>query len=164
MHKKGFALLETLIVSTVILSILIFLYIQFINLRQNYEESFKYNTIPGLYMANTIADCISETGFSTTNKPTLTNDKPYAWLDSTYLKESKTYNKLIEKSEVKSILITRSNIVLLQNYLKTNNDINFSSKLKKFILRIKTNEPTGYRIIIEYKNGTFATVLGPSSL
>ena len=58
MNKKGFMLLETLIVSTILVGVLIFLYIQLINMKGSYEVSFKENTISGLYIAKEIAEYI----------------------------------------------------------------------------------------------------------
>lgn len=51
MNKKGFMLLETLVVSTFILGILIFLFIQLSTIKRAYDTSFRYNTITGLYHA-----------------------------------------------------------------------------------------------------------------
>ena len=51
-NEKGFVLLETLIVTTFVVSTLIFLYTQFSNIKTSYDASFRYNTVEGLYDAN----------------------------------------------------------------------------------------------------------------
>ena len=48
-NNKGFTILETLITSTLIISTLVFLYVQFSNLKQNYQESFEFNTVRGIH-------------------------------------------------------------------------------------------------------------------
>ena len=53
-RNKGFILLETLVVSTFIITVLIYLYIQFTNLKKSYDISFRYDTISGLYGAKEI--------------------------------------------------------------------------------------------------------------
>ena len=53
-RNKGFMLIETLVVSTFIISTLIYLYVQFTNLKKSYDISFRYDTIPGLYSAKEI--------------------------------------------------------------------------------------------------------------
>ena len=46
---KGFTLLETLMVSVFIASALVYLFIQINNIKTNYDITFRYDTIPGLY-------------------------------------------------------------------------------------------------------------------
>ena len=41
-RNKGFILLETLVVSTFIITLLIYLYVQFSNLKKSYDISFRY--------------------------------------------------------------------------------------------------------------------------
>ena len=44
-NNKGFVLAETLIVTSFVAGVLLYLFIQFSNLNKNYNNSFKYNTI-----------------------------------------------------------------------------------------------------------------------
>ena len=57
--NKGFMLLETLVVSAFIISTLVYLYIQFSNLKGNYEKSFVYDSIPELYSTKQVNDFIN---------------------------------------------------------------------------------------------------------
>ena len=54
MKKNGFALVETLIVSTVVASILIYMFVQFNNLQNRYSESFRYNDVDDLYKLDSL--------------------------------------------------------------------------------------------------------------
>ena len=46
--NRGYVLFETLVVSTVILGTLVFLYIQLSSIKSSYNTSFKYNTVSAL--------------------------------------------------------------------------------------------------------------------
>jgi len=162
-NNKGFSIIEVLIVSTVILGTLVFLYVQFINIRKNYEISFTHNTVPGLYMAKTIAKYMLETDYQT-----VTSEIENGYLDitTTYTGCGALYNKLLEKSDVKKIFLTNENISDLQNYLKNTDksvwNIHFSDNLYNFIMKLPAQSETNltrYRLIIEYKNNTFATIV-----
>jgi len=48
-QKNGFMLIETLLVSTFVLGVLTYLFAQFSALKRNYDDNFKYNTVPALY-------------------------------------------------------------------------------------------------------------------
>ena len=45
-------LTETLIVATLLITVLLFMYVQFKNVMRSYERSFKYNTINNIYALN----------------------------------------------------------------------------------------------------------------
>ena len=48
-NSNGFTILETLITSTLVISTLVFLYVQFNNLERNYDDSFRFNTVNGIH-------------------------------------------------------------------------------------------------------------------
>ena len=58
-NSKAFALVETLIVSTIIASILIYMFVQFNKLDENYNESFRYNDVDDLYKLDSIKEYIN---------------------------------------------------------------------------------------------------------
>ena len=47
-NSKAFALVETLIVSTIIATILMYVFIQFNKVESKYDESFRYNDVDNL--------------------------------------------------------------------------------------------------------------------
>ena len=53
-NNKGFMLIEILIVSIFVSSILIVLFLQFKKINYSYDVSFKYNTVDGLYLLNNV--------------------------------------------------------------------------------------------------------------
>ena len=58
--NEGFMLAETLIVTTFVAGVLIFLFIQFSNLENSYEESYMYNTVEDIYALEDIKDYIEQ--------------------------------------------------------------------------------------------------------
>lgn len=159
---KGFMLVELLIVSVFILSVLIFLYVQLINVNNNYRRSFTYNTVPGLYIAKNLANYLIET-----NYVEVVNDINNGYLDITnsYTNSTPLYNDIKEFSNVKKIIITKEDLSDIKTYLK-NTNVNtlkntFSNDFREFILKQSSdsNELDRYRLIIEYKDNTFATIV-----
>ncbi len=164
MKNKGFMILEVLISSTFIIGVLILLYIQFINLQKNYERSFTYNTVPGLYIAKNVVNYISEVGYSKAIDDLNNKDNSYVNLSNIYI-DGSLYSDIIKKSNIKQIILTYNNPSIIQNYLSLNkNDLNFNKKFRDFIKKIPKNEDGGYRIIIEYNNNTYATVIDPNTI
>lgn len=167
MKNKGFALVETLVATTVILGALVFLYIQFSTIKRAYENSFSYNTIPGLYSSKTLADFLVTNGYSKIdselNKKTVGYEQITSSKCSIYYDSGTTIDlcrKLIENLQTRQILYVNNNITSLQNDLKSGNyDKNiFNDSFKKFVLQLESIEQKK-RLLIEFKDNTYAVVL-----
>ena len=160
MNKKGFMLLETLVVSTFILGILIFLFIQLSTIKRAYDTSFRYNTVTGLYHAKEFSKFLLENGYDQVDNKLANTTSGY--VDITSCPNLGLLCGKIEKEiNAKRILYVSENISSLQNNLSTSQfDTNlFNSELKKFILQMNSVEPTGKnRLIIEYNDNTYATI------
>lgn len=168
-NNKGFMLLETLIVSTIILGTLVFLYIQFVNIKRNYDISFRYNTVPGLYIAKEFSGILAETGY-TNLKNTLNPTTSYHIIDCEIdggISEPDKFNEELcksfyEKSNIKQILFVRDDLSEFVAGLQTGTiiDLKIKDELKKFIIRLTTKKNADqYRIIIEFKNKTYASIM-----
>ena len=167
MKNKGFMLIETLIASTIILGALIFLFIQFSTIKRSYENSFRYNTVPGLYTGKVLVDFISKNGYTGLDNNLNSSTKGYILLNGNCtlgvwgLTETNLCENIISNMEVNHILYVGTSISSLQMDLKNNNfDLNiFNSGFKKFILSIDDIERNQRRrLIIEYKNNTYAVI------
>ncbi len=164
MRNKGFMLIETLIASTVIMGALIFLFIQFTSIKKAYENSFKYNTIPGLLNSKVLSNLISENGTNNLDKNLNSSTKGYIILNGNCTlgawnsTKTKLCTSIIDNIEAEHVLYVSNDITSLQNDLKTNNyDENvFNRSFKNFILTIEPIEANKRnRIIIEYKNKSY---------
>jgi len=167
-NNKGFMLLETLIVSTIILSTLIFLFVQFSNIKTSYEISFTHNTIPGIYIAKELSDFLVTSGNNTKLDTKLKNVENgfiniTTHTDITY-GEVQFYEKMIENMKIKQIIYTSNeNLATLKSYLnsdKVNKNV-FTESFKNFIFKIKVNEnnQSYNRLIIMFKDNTFASIV-----
>ena len=167
MKNKGFMLIETLIASTVIMGALVFLFIQFSTIKKSYENSFKYNTVPGLYNGKILADFISTNGTTNLDSSLSNSTKGYIILNNNCTlggwnsTKTKLCDSIISSINVNHILYVGNNISNLQNDIKNDNyDPNvFMSGLMKFILSLEPIESKERkRLIIAYKNDTYAVI------
>ena len=134
--SRGFALVETLIVSTIIATILIYVFVQFNTLQGKYDESFKYNDVDDLYKLDSIKGYIKS-------------------LDNTSI------TNIINKITSDDIIImdkednTYTDITYFDNH---NVDTSSLSKNMKDMIKKIDNKSDNYRIIAEFNNGNLATI------
>ena len=156
-NNKGFAITEVLILSTVIIGILIFMYSQFKNINRSYQYSFKYDTVEGMYLANNIINYINSDNYDKLVEETTNRIEGYVDItncDVEIFNTASYCDALFQKSEIDKLIFTEENLTKLRN-----NMMNFDNDFKTYIKQIKTtNEKNDYRIIIKYKDGTFATM------
>lgn len=156
-NNKGFVVTEILILSTIVMGILIFMFIQFKNINRSYQYSFEYDTVPGMYLANNIINYINKEEYD--NLVNKLSEEQKGYLDITncdvnIFRTSTICTNLIEKSEIEQILFTEENLEKIKH---NSNELN--EDIKKYINQIKTaNTKNDYRIIIKYKNNTFANM------
>lgn len=158
MIKKhnGFALVETLIVSTVVATILIYIFIQFNNLTTKYENSFKYNDVDDLYRLDNIATFINSMPLDSknlianeinNNSKVLISLKDGAYKNINYFDN---HTSFLEDLNIKNLVITKADIDSL--------DTSFlSQNMKNMIKKINTND-TNYRLLVEFNNDSLATI------
>ena len=154
--SRGFALVETLIVSTIIATILIYVFVQFNALQSEYNESFKYNDVDDLYKLDSIKSYIdSLDNTAKTNIITKITSDDIIIMD----KEDNTYtdityfdnqNDLLTNLGIKTLILTKADI----NNVDTSS---LSKNIKDMIKRID-NKSDNYRIIAEFNNGNAATI------
>lgn len=163
-RNKGFILIETLIVSTFVISTLVYLYVQFASLKKSYDVSFRYDTINGLYNAREFDKFINNNyGYSdffidiekdNNNYIELVNNSTYNLL---YFSNNNDYiNKLIKNLNIKTVLLSSSNLKI-KDALKENNP--YSNNLYLYIKNINTkNLDDSYILITEFNDNTFSYV------
>lgn len=150
--NKGFVLAETLIVTTFVAGVLIFLFIQFTNLSKNYTDSYEYNTVEGLYALRNIRDYIeSDDSAISSIEENLTNDSILNITNCNIFTEKKYCLKLFELEDVEKILIVTNDF---DKFLFNNYDEDF----KKFVNKINGEGTLKYRLLVEFNNSTYATI------
>lgn len=156
MNKKGFMLAETLIVSTFIMTILIFLYVQFRTVTDSYNTSFKYNNVNNIYAANNVrlflmGENISriKSDLSSVNYVDVTS------CPSTYITETSYCRKLLSDLRVRTALVVKDDLSNVKGHMNSQ----WSEELKDFINALKTDsEPNAIRLIVEYDDDTYASL------
>ena len=167
MKNKGFLLLETLVVSSFVIGTLIFLFVQFSNLKSNYEDSFKYNTVPGLYGVKNINKFISNhkkvnpITYETEMKSILIEELYIMLYDgnicnSTYVSNIDYCNQLMSDLNVKTVLVTNEDITEFEDLLENENFL--SEGIYQFIKKITIKYNDEYRIIVEFDDNTYSTM------
>ena len=147
-NNKGFTILETLITSTLIISTLVFLYVQFSNLKKNYQESFEFNTVRGIHKAKELAK------FYKNNKS----------LRCTFSSTTPCVNNADTDEEYQIFNVLKlSNSILMSDYSDYNIDYTSVSSVcdencQKFANKVRTNT-TYARLVVIYSDGTYASVL-----
>lgn len=145
-NNKGFTMLETLVASTLIVSTLVFLYIQFNNLVTGYDESFQFNTVQGIHHAKQLV-------------------KYYQTNPTKYCSSYAAKPCLNDSSQVSSIyqLLNVSNSILV--YDMKSQDLDFSGissvcqeQCQKFIKKVRTNTAKP-RLVVIYQDHTFASMV-----
>lgn len=168
-NTKGFMLLETLIVSTIILSTLIFLFVQFTNIKSSYEISFKYNTVPGLYLAKELSDFLVENEIESflsneLSKVNSENNTGYILIDNALQFNNINnafYKEMLNDMDIKHAIYTTDNMEQFKAYLNSDrrDSTVFTESFKEFIFSLKLTDTSNNRLIIMFNNKTFASII-----
>ena len=167
-NNSGFMLLETLIVSTVILGTLVFLYVQFVNVKASYEVSFKYNTIPGIYMSREMGSFIynlNNNGYSSLQNRLNNSQNGYIQIEPSVINntyDSTLFTKMVDQMNIDYVIFTSDDLTNLKSYLSSNNSSGssiFNAQFKKYILNLNTEGTNKNRLIIAFIDETYASVL-----
>ena len=149
---RGFMLAETLVVTTFVAGILIYLFIQFTNLSQNYNDVYSYNTVEGLYSLRNVRNfIIKDTSVLTSIDDIIESDGYVEITDCTIFTEKNYCLKLFELENIKKIFITNNNFD--KELFSTSNE-----GFKKFIRKIKSQDNYKYRILAEFNDSSYATI------
>ncbi|MBR3198615.1 MAG: BspA family leucine-rich repeat surface protein [Bacilli bacterium] len=163
-NNKGFLLAESLIVSTFVLTVLIFLFIQFRSIMISNKRTYIYNSIEDIYTLGSISDYYKNNlneldAIKNQLQPEGQPANPYIYI---YKKAeanslcSGACNEMATAGKFEYIIYTNSNISNIKTAL---NDENIQD-LKTFIKKIDAQTVEGMgRLIGKLENGHFVTVV-----
>ena len=146
-NEKGFTMIETLVASTLIISTLIFLFVQFNNLKRNYDDNFKFDSVQSIHEVKQLLN--------------------FYKIHTNYLCEGYTSKpcKNEKNADVTSIYnllnIKESFIVYdLKSQNLEFNDISTDCTYtcQKFMKKSRTNQNSG-RLIAIFKDNTYASII-----
>ena len=145
-NNKGFMLAEVFIVSSFVLGILVYIFVQTNSIMRNYNRSFSYDTVQGLYITNEVKKFIDYSGY---DKNELANAcDTYQFFDvSDYY-----YQRIKRAANIKTVIL--GNL----NYMKENvaNDSNISAKEKDYINYLSDRGKCV--LLLEFNDDTYASL------
>ncbi len=153
-NKKGFVLVETIIISVVVTTALLLIYIQLMTINSSFKKHFSYDNVDKLYLTENIVDYIKTNDMAIFQN----NSQPYVNItscDNTYFEDYAYCRTLFSALGVENIIFTTNNITTLKQNVNT---YDFSEKLKEYIKILSISNESGYRIIVEYDDETFASL------
>lgn len=167
-NKKGFALVETIIVAVFITSISAFLFANFLPLTAQYESVLDYDTVDGKYAAHQIRKMILKEIMEDSSKLDLLDvgDNGYTVYESTslcnYLNNATYCHKLFSPNylNVKSVIITGYRLVDIKDDVDNIDD----SNLREYIdylpsySKYEGNYLEYNRLIISFNDDTYANI------
>ena len=162
-NQKGFMLTETLVVSTLIITVLLFLFVQFRNINQSYQKTFTYNSADALYAAENLKNFYATDNYDAMVESyrnsglkyiDLTNCPTPMVLDQEYCLT------LTSKVNVKTVLLTDADMTYIIQALDRK-ILTVTPSMEQFIRSIKNDEKDTllkYRLIVELNSNEFATI------
>lgn len=167
-NNKGFLLTELLVTATLVGTVLIFLYTQFYSVKRSYENSFKYNSVNDLYALDNVRMFLIDGGYIDTYvnmaiQGELLSSVPYLEITS-FINNNDYFDSLINATNIKKLYFTKEFLadllIYLNNNITTSNASEFE-KFRKFVAYIDydVENSSGYRLIAEFNDDTFATLL-----
>lgn len=163
-NNKGFMLIEILIVSVFVATVLTVLFVQFKKINNNYKKSFKYDTVEGLYLVNNVKNrfitASDNKGYNLSNYKAFLENKLLKYdnvlnpSSTSYDSDDNYFNNLVNESNIKQLYIAKKDAKE-----EMVNDKKISIELRNYIkyMRFKTYN-SDYFLIAEFENGTFASV------
>ena len=154
MKKNGFMLAEVLIVSTLLIGVMVFMYSQIRTLTNNYSRAFKYNTVDGLYGARLVEEFL----YTENNYKNISTTK---FVNENEINQKKYFEALINELGISKIVVT-NNTANVYDFLKKNYDnstsyIGNKDYYESFISFSTTLSNGNYNrhIIIAYNDDTY---------
>lgn len=157
-NKQGFTLIETLLVSTFVVGTLVYLFVQFSNVKKIYDISFERDTIPDLYYVQNITSYLSKIDIR--NITTSLNNNEYVEIEScSFTVSSASYcRELMQMANVKKAIVVKDDITNLKKQLNETTNNPFSEKMYQYILSLSNSRIQKPRLIVEFLNGTVASL------
>lgn len=154
LNNYGYMLVETLLVTIFVAGVLIFLFIQFSNLSNSYDESFTYNTVENLYALEDIKDYFESDSNLINEIESNLNQKEYI-TGCEFLADYSYCESLLDIENINTLIITTN------SFDKDSVEVSDENFIK-FIKKIQSSGTQPYRLIAKFVdsmgNETYATL------
>jgi len=156
LNNKGFMLVETLIVTTIVASFIIFMYAEVHTIINNFNRTINYNTAHATYAVGNVRKLI----YNDNNLAKLTNsleDSMYVNVITTSFSNQQYSDALFNVLDVKRVIMVKNDVNALKKFDYTHD---FTVDLQSFIKALKQEgSSSSYMLILELNNGEFANLL-----
>ena len=158
MNNKGYIMTEALIISGIVLAALILIYANFARLNKNYNESYYFNNVNGIYALNQVATFLDEDGIDSIVSVINKNTKEYVDITNcSYATDTKYCELLLDGANIKHLLFTYNNKNYISAGLSRSNP--YDLKLQNFVKTIDDSVPNyGVLLIAEFYDGYYAAI------
>lgn len=162
-NQKGFMLTETLIVSTLVIGILLFLFIQFRGINQSYNTVINYNSADALLAAENLRTFYFNDNYDAIEEYYRNNHLKF--LDLTNCPNSvinlqEYCNSITSKLNVKKVLFTDADLNYITQAINRK-ELQLEPTFEKYIRSLENDEEgtlLKYRIIVELNSGEFGNI------
>lgn len=159
LNHKGFALVETLVVSAFVVGIFTLVYTNYYPLIGEYEKREEYDSIESIYKTDLVKRMMMRNQLKSNNPyASLKDNKRYVYDNSrdhfcSYFTDTNSCSKLWNQLKIKSILATNYTVTNVKKEVK--NMSQMSESMKEYVLYLPnyTNNKYYYkgRVIVEYE-------------
>lgn len=145
-NNKGFMLAEVFIVSSFVLGVLVYMFVQTNSIMKNYNRSFSYDTVQGLYITNEIKKYLNYSGYYKNDLSTACDSYQIVDISDDY------FTNMRELANIKTVIV--GNL----DYIKENitNDSNVSFKEKDYIKYL--SEKNKCILLLEFNDDTYTSL------
>jgi len=157
LNNKGFFLVETIAIVSIVAIVLVSLYSQISILYSNYIRNANYNTVESIHAVRNVKKYIEQNYTATLVSDLAASASPLLDIKSYAFDATGYYAALIADSNIKSIYFSAYDInALLTNYASYNINASFLDYLKT--LKVSDSKADTYRIIIILNNGNYSNI------
>ena len=146
--KKGFVLIETIVVIAVLCVVLVSLYAGYYNIIRMAKTSNLYDNTEYLYytsiVGNYLGTIIDEGNYKNSNYYVYCNNR----VQSCNSFSDPYFNKLVNSMQIRAVYVTKWNTTLLDN----SDYIAFEATTQNYIKQLDPDESDKYRIIVMYED------------
>ena len=162
-NQKGFMLTETLIVSTLVIGVLLFLFIQFRGINQSYNTVINYNSADALLAAENLRTFYFNDNYDAIEEYYRNNHLKFLDLTncpSSVINLQEYCNSITSKVNVKKVLFTDADLNYITQALNRK-ELQLEPTFEKYIRSLENDEEgtlLKYRIIVELNSGEFGNI------
>ncbi len=151
--KRGFVLIETILISAVVMGVLLTLYIQLNAINNSYNKLLTYDNVDKLYLVNNVKQYLYNNGLKETDF--LNGFYDISDCSNALVNEYAYCKNLFANLDASVVIVSSGDLTLLKESINTNP--NYSSGFKEYVNQLTNQE--GIYIILEFSDLEYASLV-----